>query len=137
MQCIIRQFSYSSLYKRSSINSTNFGYAYFVYKLSWKGNVHVLWRAGWGDPARLKDLSSRRDAGHSPLSPPHRSESASAFSAQWYRRSGTVVSRRVWSSVCERSDHACSSAEKVRETTSKRGLTSQCLLITKEEFDVI
>lgn len=76
MQCIC-QFSYSSLYKRSSINSTNFGYAYFVYKLSWKGNVHVLWRAGWGDPARLKDLSSRRDAGHSPLPPPHRSESLS------------------------------------------------------------
>lgn len=41
-----------------------------------------------------------------PATPPLPGESASAFSAQWYRRSGTVVLSRVWSSVCERSDHA-------------------------------
>lgn len=27
-----------------------------MFKYSWKGNVHVLWRAGWGDPARTNLL---------------------------------------------------------------------------------
>lgn len=77
-----------------------------MYKYSWKGNVHVLWRAGWGDPARTNLLPRVATPATLPSPPPPLSESASAFSAQWYRRSGTVVLSRVWSSVCERSDHA-------------------------------